>query len=140
MKQNTKTMAGIIAAMIGIVIAGALLLFLFRDITMAPTFLVANGTLKVTDTYSVQIPLDGATLQLQTGAAAFAARVAGTSMGNIRKGWYRMDGVEGNVYASLMDDTQDSILLVSGGKRYYLNCRTPQETESLFRELEDDVG
>ncbi len=138
-KYDNQGMGFIIGAIITIVtlsFAGILILRSFAK----PTYTFSGNELTVSGQYQVTIDLSGANISHELSRIPSPeTRTNGAAIGGIQKGYFRLDGLK--VYLNIMDNTAENYILIidRNNGRYYINCKTPEETNALYEEIASRV-
>ena len=132
MSRNSKIVAIICCVIIGLIVL-SMIVFLSVDLTRDPVLTIENNVLKVSDTYAKNISLDGAEITVIDKVPKLSGRIIGTSVGNLKKGRYKLSSGE-EVYLSLVRADMKCILIDNGNK-YYINCKDEDSTLSLYEKL-----
>jgi len=139
-KSDDQGKALVISAVITIVtlsFVGVLILKSFAK----PTYTFSGNELTISGLYHVTIDLtDAAVSHELSRIPTLELRTNGSSIGAIKKGYYRLDGAK--VYLNIMDDSAEDYILITdqNGDQYYVNCKTTGETDDLYDEILSQIG
>lgn len=132
--MKKKVYVSIVILVIVLAVAG-LLAWLFVDLNVAPKFEIENSKLIIKDTYKAEIDLTNAEIKMSSDKLELTQRVVGTSSGSVRKGKYKISGVDDVVYLSMMKYGEEYIFIQDGAQRYYINMNTAEATLDLYYKL-----
>ena len=129
-----------ISAVITIIVLSFVGVILVRSVSK-PSYTFSGNELTISGQYHVMIDLSDAGI-----SHAFSRipspelRTNGASIGGIKKGYYRIDGEK--AYMNIMDATAENYILITdqNNDRYYINCRTTEETDALYDEIMSQIG
>lgn len=139
-KGDSQEKAFIIGAIITIITLSFVGIVILRSFAK-PSYTFSGNELTVSGQYHTAIDLTDAEISHELSRIpSLEARTNGSSIGGIKKGYFRLDGAK--VYLNIMDATAENYILITdrNSDRYYINCKTPEETNDFYDEIIGQIG
>lgn len=141
-KTNKKIKIAVAAAAAVLILLGAVILIATLAQSSSPAeFKITERVLHVSGMYGRDIPLDDTDgVRLVETPVTLLRRNNGSSIGNVRKGYFSAEGYDNEVYVNLTDCNILYIEIDGGGQYCLINRATEEQTRDLYESILEAIG
>ena len=140
-KMKSKKIAVIVGVVIvavltiAAIVGGIIAVVSVSDMGKDSAISIEGDILKIDGGYGAEINLiDSEIVKLDT-LPVLTRRNNGYAKDNVKKGDFSMENYEDSIYLNIANSKIMCIRIISGGKHYYINMNTIEETETIYNQL-----